>query len=74
MAKILRKTHKPKVLGADTHSVSLKINLIPLNELEQHILSFSDFECFKLLTLLFSAYTVFQQGELYILLYTSVIC
>ena len=24
MAKILGKTHKPKVLGADTHSVSLK--------------------------------------------------
>ena len=24
MAKILGKTHKPKVLGADTHSVSLR--------------------------------------------------
>ena len=26
MAKILGKTHKPKILGADTHSVSLTFN------------------------------------------------
>ena len=26
MAKILGKTHEPKVLGADTHSVSLRID------------------------------------------------